>query len=204
MMQKLIRGLLAGSVCALACWPAWSALEMDGVVLEDSVQVGGKSLKLNGAGISMRMMFKIYAMGLYLPHPRGTPQDVLAADGPRRLAITMLRSLRSVDFQGALSAYVNAEGTSLSDVAATGILQISRAVAEQTPGLNKGDQLTLDWVPGMGTVVELNKRPVSAPVRDIAVYNALLNIWLGEHPADPSLKDKLLGRSGVIRAALNY
>ncbi len=203
-MQKLIRSFLAGSMFAMACLPAWSAMEMDGVVLDEIVQVGGRSLKLNGAGISTRLMFKIYAMGLYLTHPRGTPQDVLATDGPRRVAITMLRSLRSTDFQGALAAYVSAEGASLNEVAATGILQISRALAEHTQGLNKGDQLTLDWVPGTGTVVELNRRLVSAPVRDIAVYNALLNIWLGERPADPSLKDKLLGRSGVVHAALNY
>lgn len=203
-MKNRMRGLLAGTVCALACLPVWAAVEMDGVVLEDSVQVAGRSLRLNGAGTSMRLMFKIYAMGLYLPQPRGTPQDVLAVEGPRRVAITMLRSLRSVDFQGALAGYVKSEGSLLPEVAASGILQISQALAELTPGLHKGDQLTLDWVPGMGTVVELNHRPVAAPVRDIAVYNALLNIWLGERPADPSLKDKLLGRGGMIRAALNY
>jgi len=38
----------------------------------------------------------------------------------------------------------------------------------------------------------------------MVIYNALLNIWLGERPADPSLKDKLLGRTGVIRASMNY
>jgi hypothetical protein len=203
-MRKLIRGWLAGSMCALACLPAWSSVEMDGIVLEDSVQVGGKNLRLNGAGVSMRLMFKIYAMGLYLPHPRSTVQDVISADGPRRVSITMLRGLRSVDFQGALAAYVDAEGDNLPGGAATGILQLSRALAEHTSGLNKGDVLTLDWLPGTGTVMELNKRPVMAPLRDMVIYNALLNIWLGERPADPSLKDKLLGRTGVIRASMNY
>jgi len=109
-----------------------------------------------------------------------------------------------VDFQGALAAYVDAEGDNLPGGAATGILQLSRALAEHTSGLNKGDVLTLDWLPGTGTVMELNKRPVMAPLRDMVIYNALLNIWLGERPADPSLKDKLLGRTGVIRASMNY
>jgi len=203
-MQHYIRRCLAATVCALACWPVWSAVEMEGVVLEDSVQVGGRSLKLNGAGVSVRMMFKVYAMGLYLPAQRATPQDVLSTEGPRRLSITMLRTLRGADFQAALAAYVGAEGDKLSETAANGLLQLSHALAEYTPALNKGDVLTLDWVPGTGTVLELNRRPVSTPLRDIAVYNALLNIWLGEHPADPLLKDKLLGRAGVMRAAWSY
>lgn len=203
-MQHLIRCWLAAALCVLACWPAWPAVEMDGIVLEDCVQVGGKSLKLNGAGISMRLMFKVYAMGLYLPAQRATPQDVLATDGPRRLSITMLRNVRSEDFQRGLTSYVSAEGAALPEAAAAGILHLSRALAEQTAGLSKGDVLTLDWLPGTGTVVELNKRPVSAPLRDIAVYNALLNIWLGERPADPTLKDKLLGRATVMRAAWSY
>ena len=203
-MQHYIRRCLAASLCALVCWPAWSAVEMEGVVLEDCVQVGGKSLKLNGAGVSMRMMFKVYAMGLYLPAQRATPQDVLSTEGPRRLSITMLRSLRGADFQAALAAYVGAEGANLPEAAAAGLLQLSHALAEYTPALNKGDVLTIDWLPGTGTVLELNKRPVSAPLRDIAVYNALLNIWLGEHPTDPSLKDKLLGRATVMRAAWSY
>lgn len=203
-MQHPIRRWLAASLCALLCAPVWATVEMEGIVLEDHVQVGGKSLRLNGAGISMRLMFKVYALGLYLPAPRANPQDVLANEGPRRLSITVLRSLRSEDFQRGLTSYVSSEGAALPEVAVAGILHLSRALAEQTAGLHKGDVLTLDWLPGTGTVLELNKRPVTAPLRDIAVYNALLNIWLGERPADPSLKDKLLGRTGVIRAAWSY
>ncbi len=202
--MKGIRRFLAGSACVLACWPAWSAVEIDGIVIEDSVQVAGKVLKLNGAGVSKRMMFKIYAMGLYLPHQRATVQDIFATEGPRRVSITMMRNLRSSEFQEALASYVSDEGAYMPEVAANGILQLSRNLAEQTQALNKGDVLTLDWVPGTGTVVELNKRPVAAPLREIAVYHGLLNIWLGERPADPSLKDKLLGRSGVIKASLSY
>lgn len=134
-MQHLIRCWLAAALCVLACWPAWPAVEMDGIVLEDCVQVGGKSLKLNGAGISMRLMFKVYAMGLYLPAQRATPQDVLATDGPRRLSITMLRNVRSEDFQRGLTSYVSAEGAALPEAAAAGILHLSRARRFAHPGL---------------------------------------------------------------------
>ena len=62
-------------------------------------------------------------------------------------------------------------------------------------GLRKGDRLTLDWVPGVGTVVALNQKPLLAPIADRSVYNALLNVWLGAKPADSSLKTRLLGLS---------
>jgi hypothetical protein len=53
--------------------------------------------------------------------------------------------------------------------------------------------LTLDWVPGVGAVVALNRKPLAAPLRSRAVYDALLLVWLGEKPTDPALKASLLG-----------
>jgi hypothetical protein len=45
----------------------------------------------------------------------------------------------------------------------------------------------------VGTQAELNGRKMLAPVPDIAFYNAILRIWLGDKPADLSLKAALLG-----------
>jgi hypothetical protein len=59
--------------------------------------------------------------------------------------------------------------------------------------LKKGDILVTDWVPGTGTVMTLNGKSVSEPLPDLAFYNALLKIWLGDKPADTSLKPALLG-----------
>lgn len=44
-------------------------------------------------------------------------------------------------------------------------------------------------------MVALNSRPLTPPLRDITFYNALLNIWLGENPADNHLKNVLLGQT---------
>lgn len=195
---------LAATACALACFPCFATVEMEGIALDDSVQVAGRHLKLNGAGISKRLIFKIYALGLYLSDHRATVQEVLESEGPRRLAIAMLRDVSGADFNEALLDYVAAERASLQEGVAGSMLHLGKAIASQPQGLRKGDTLTLDWVPGTGTLVELNKKPLTTPLRDIAVYNALLNIWLGEKPADPALKTKLLGRPPIIRTALTY
>ena len=59
--------------------------------------------------------------------------------------------------------------------------------------INKGDTLHMDWIPGTGTVCELNGKRIGAPVSDLNFYNAVLRIWLGDKPVDRSLKPALLG-----------
>jgi len=194
---------LALAAWAMACSPSMAAIEMDGVALDDSAVVAGKNLKLNGAGISFRLIFKVYAMGLYLLDRKVSLQDVLATDGPRRMVIAMLRDVSSEEFDDAVISALPTDGEDTSPRITSHMQQLGKAIARQPKGLRKGDTLTLDWVPGTGTVIELNKKPLMEPLHDIAFYNALLNIWLGDKPADPSLKTKLLGRSSQLRASTN-
>jgi hypothetical protein len=59
--------------------------------------------------------------------------------------------------------------------------------------VKKGDIVTLDWVPGTGTMAQLNGKKIGEVMPDIAFYNAVLRIWLGEMPAQESVKRELLG-----------
>jgi hypothetical protein len=201
-MFTLLKNTLAAASCIAASLPATAALQIDGVSLEESVQVAGKNLKLNGAGISMRMIFRVYAMGLYLPIRQDTTQDVLRGDGPRRLLITMLRDVSCSDFNDKLREYALAEGASIPTNILDNMQRLVQALERQADGLRKGDVLTLDWVPGSGTQVELNNKPLTPPLRDIAFYKALLNIWIGDKPTDATLKMKLLGQVPEVRSAL--
>jgi len=200
-MFTVLKTTLAAASWLAACLPATAALQMDGISLEDSVQVAGKNLKLNGAGISMRVIFKVYAMGLYLPNRQDTTRDVLLVDGPKRLLITMLRDVSGSDFNDELRQYAVAEGASTPAHILDNMLRLGQAIDRQSNGLRKGDTLTMDWVPGTGTMVELNNKPLTAPLHDIAFYKALLNIWLGDKPADSRLKMKLLGQATELRSA---
>jgi hypothetical protein len=60
------------------------------------------------------------------------------------------------------------------------------------PTVVKGDVVYIDYIPGAGTRVIINdeKKGVIAG-RDF--YTALLDIWLGEEPADNKLKKAMLG-----------
>ncbi|MDR3370107.1 chalcone isomerase family protein [Rhodoferax sp.] len=198
-MFSILKTTLIAASWVAASLPATATMQMDGVALEESVQVAGNDLKLNGAGISMRLIFKVYVIGLYLPNREHSAQEVLHAEGPRRLRITMLRDVSGSDFYDKLRQYTVEEGASIPALILDNMQRVIQAIDRQSNGLHKGDTLTLDWVPGTGTLVGLNNKPLTAPMRDIAFYKALLNIWLGDKPTDSDLKMKLLGRPTEVR-----
>lgn len=191
-MNLRITFLAAALAAALATLPA-AAVEVGGVKLDDSLKVAGKDLKLNGAGVRTRAVFKVYAMGIYLGKKETSTDGVLGASGPRRISIVMLRDVSGDDFGQAFMTGINAN----SDKGEKGkfVNQMVKLgeVFQNVGGLKKGDALTVDWVPEKGTVIELNGKSISDPLPDLAFYNAILKIWLGEKPADSSLKPQLLG-----------
>lgn len=193
---RMFQTLLVPAACAFApAPPAWALDVERSVRIEDSASVAGRQLMLNGAGVARRLVFRVYAIGLYLIDRKDTAAEVLATEGPRRIAIAVLRDISGTDFQRAVADHVHRLALQHDrDMVREQMVVLVRAISKQPEGLREGDTLTLDWIPGTGTVVQLNGKPLVAPMPGQAFYNALLSIWLGDEPAEPSLKPKLLGR----------
>lgn len=191
--RTTLHALAAAALFAAMPSFAFAAVDVAGVKFDDTVTVSGQQLKLNGAGVRTKVIFKVYAAGLYLTEKKTTVPDVLAAPGPRRVAITMLREVSSDDFGKAFTDGINAN-TSKEDrnKILPQIMKFGEVFA-QTPVLKKGDQLSLDWTPNEGTQCYLNGKKIGELMPDVAFYNAVLRIWLGDKPADSSLKPALLG-----------
>jgi hypothetical protein len=193
------RSLALACAAAAALWlgnPAPAlAVDVAGVKIEDSAKVAGKDLRLNGAGVRTRAIFKVYAMGLYLGKKETTTDAVLASTGPRRFTIVMLREVSGDDFGQAFMTGINnntdkaEKGKIVNQMVKLGEIFVN------VGGLKKGDKLIVDWVPDKGTVIELNGKSLSEPLPELGFYNALLKIWLGDKPADSDLKPLLLGAS---------
>ncbi|HEY1093020.1 MAG TPA: chalcone isomerase family protein, partial [Burkholderiaceae bacterium] len=73
-----------------------------------------------------------------------------------------------------------------------GVLKISEIFAAKRE-LAKGENFSVDWVPGTGAVVLVNGKVTGEPIKEPEFYSTLLRIWLGKSPADDQLKDRLLG-----------
>lgn len=187
-----LKALLAGAVLALAWSQGAVAAEVAGVKYADHIKVAGKDLQLNGLGVRTRFIIKVYAAGLYLQDRQATVDDVLKADGPRRLQLTMLRDVSSEDFGNAFMTGLNnnLDSKEKSKI----VTQISKfgEMFATFDALKKGDILNIDWIPGSGTVVTVNGKRNGDITPDLMFYNSVLKIWLGDKPADSTLKTKLL------------
>lgn len=170
------------------------AVELAGVKLDDNVKVGNQDLKLNGAGLRTKVVFKVYAIGLYLPEKKTAVDSVLASPGARRVSITMLRDVGSEEFGKAFTTGIENNADSAERAALAAPMAKFSAMFAATPELKRGDVLYLDWLPGTGMEVLLNGRKISETIVDAAFYNAVLRIWLGVKPVDEQLKRQLLGQ----------
>jgi hypothetical protein len=165
------------------------------VKYDESATVQGTTLHLNGAGIRYKAVFKVYTAGLYLEKKAATPQDVLAQKGPKRMRIVMLRDIDSTELGKLFSRGMedNMDKASFSKLI-PGVLRMSQVFSEYKK-LQAGDQFTVDWVPGTGTVLTVKGKVEGEPFKEPEFFNALVNIWLGNQPADWKLKEALLGKS---------
>jgi hypothetical protein len=178
---------------ALACSMPAQAVDIGGVNVPDSATVAAKELKLNGAGMRALLFIKIYAIGLYTPEKKTTAADVQALAGPRRVALHIQRETNSDEFGKLFIEGMNKNSTAEEKAKVVGqTMKFGEMFASLDP-VKKGDVVTLDWIPGTGTVAQLNGKKIGETMPDIAFYNAVLRIWLGDSPAQESLKRELLG-----------
>lgn len=184
---------LAALCAAASVISAAGAAEVAGVKLDDVTRVANQELKLNGAGIRYKAIFKVYVAGLYLTEKKSTVPDVLAAPGPRRVTIVMLRDISNEELGRGFMSGIQQNSDRNEKVKLIMQLQKFGEVFASIPELKKGDVLTVDWLPGQGTVVHVNGKKVSDVLPDIAFYNAILKIWLGEKPVDTRLRPLMLG-----------
>jgi hypothetical protein len=192
-MKGLTACLLAAALCAAA--PVGAQVSVAGVKYEEGSELRGSKVQLNGAGIRYKLVFKVYAAGLYLPRKAATTEDVLALAGPKRVSLTMLREVEAAEFGKAFTLGIedNHDQATLARLGAS--VQRVNQIFAQHKQLSPGDTVAIDWVPGTGTVLTVKGVPQGEPLPDPEFYNALLRIWLGAKPADARLKDALLGKS---------
>lgn len=182
-----------GATALLSIAAFASAAEVGGVKLDETVRVGNQDLKLNGAGIRYKAIFKVYVAGLYLADRKTTVPDVLAAPGAKRVTIVMLREVSNEELGRGFMSGIQQNSDRAEKAKLITQLQKFGEIFASIPELKKGDVLTTDWVPGSGTLIHLNGKKVSDVLPDAAFYNALLKIWLGDKPVDTKLKPLMLG-----------
>ena len=184
---------LAAALCAPLALHA-QAVTIEGVKYERTVQVANVPVQLQGAGVRYKVFFKVYTAGLYLTVKAPTPEAVLAAPGPKRMHIVMLRDIDANEL-GKLFTKGMEQNSPREEFSKSinGVLRMSDMFSAKKK-LAKGEYFSVDWVPGSGTVVTVDGIVQGEPIKEPEFFNALMKIWLGNSPADWQLKDALLGK----------
>ncbi len=191
-----LRSLSLFCAAALLATSGWAAtVSVNGVKLEDSIDIQGTKLQLNGAGVRVKVIVKVYVAALYLNKKAATTEEVLTATGPKRLTLTLLRDIDAGEL-GKLFTKGVEDNTARGDMAKLipGLLRMGQIFADQK-NLKSGDSVFIDWVPGTGTVLTINGKVQPDPFKEPEFFTAMMRIWLGDKPADYQLKDALLGKS---------
>lgn len=191
-----MRSMLASLLLAAMLLPlaARADVSLAGVKYDEATDLRGARLQLNGAGIRYKGPFKVYTAGLYLQKKAATPDEILAMPGAKRMSVVMLRDIDASELGKLFVRGVedNMDRNAMAKLI-PGLMRMSQIFTEHR-NLKTGDQFTLDWVPGTGTVVSVRGIPQGEPFKEPEFFNALMRIWLGPVPADWKLKDSLLGK----------
>ena len=197
--RSILLFVVAATSLALPLTTTAQTTDVAGVKFDPSPHVAGAKLQLNGAGVRYKAVFKVYAAALYLNAKATTLDAVLAAPGPKRMQIVMLRDIDGNELGKLFTRGMqdNAPREEFSKSIA-GTMKMSDVFSARKKLLT-GESFSIDWLPGTGTVIMVNGKPAAEPIKEPEFYSAMMKIWLGKSPADAQLKDALLGAapSGV-------
>jgi hypothetical protein len=173
--------------CAIA-----AAAELAGVFVDDEIKTStGETLVLNGIGLREKFWVDVYVGALFLTSKSTDVAEILSQPGPWRVQLDFV--YKEVDQKKLIKAW--REGFEKNQSAAT--LQQLQARIEQfyqyfDSGVVAKEQYAFDYLPQQGVRVTRNRKELGViPGEDFK--NALLEIWLGNHPADKKLKKGMLG-----------
>lgn len=176
---------------------AGTTTEVENFKFDNEINVGGQRLVLNGAGVRYKLVFKLYAMALYLPKKSNSVDEIIAMPGRKRIQMLALREMPVAEFGRMTARGIQASATRddlvkiLPDVARIGQLY---GAYDRT---NLGDEILMDWTPGAGLTVHFRGALQGDPFVQPELFNTLLKVWMGDKPADAQLKAALLGHTAA-------
>jgi Chalcone isomerase-like len=189
-MKNLFKIALA--VLFLAFTFCAQAIEIKGVKVDETAQVGGNALLLNGAGVRTKMMFKVYVAALYLAQKTNDASAAVSDTGNKRVSMHFLRELSAEKFLHAINEGFAANNSAAEMIAIDAQMKAFQQMIHSIKAVNEADVITLDYA-NAGTQVNMNGKTLGT-VEGAAFNQALLRVWLGEKPVDASLKKAMLGQ----------
>lgn len=179
----------------LPFWASFaSALVIDDHEIKNIIPATSQhpELKLNGA--SMRVLYGVvdtYIGKLYVEEPTTDEVALVESDQYKRMVFHI--AMKRVSGRRIAKALYDALQLNLTEEEALLLedrLQQMVEMFDQT--VHRGEEGYIEWVPGIGSRIVLNGT-VKGVIEGKDLYDAVLEIWVGENPVGTTFKDQILG-----------
>jgi hypothetical protein len=187
-----MKKVIAGTFAFLMSFAPLSALEIQGVIVPPTAQVGGETLQLNGAGLRtftlLMIPIKIYVASLYTPAAIRSESGMMSFPGPMEFDFTFLRAVNQSDVTKAWeSQFAQSVSYTYPGYARDRDAFIAMFGPLQNHGVEKIQLI------GTNTVIfDQGTQKGTIPGRDF--QKSFLSLWFGANPVAADLKNALLGK----------
>ncbi len=189
----MIRKVLLMVMVVLLFLPAFSlnlnAATFKGVTMEDTIEVEGQQLALNGMALRKKMIFKVYVAGLYLPQKESDWQKILNADTMRRGVMHFVRSVGAGKINDGWMDGLKANTPDASPE----LKKQFETLCTLMEDMKDGNRIVFTYIPAKGTEIKV-KGKVKGTLEGKAFADALFACWIGAKPGPGTgFKEDLLG-----------
>jgi hypothetical protein len=187
MMRKVVLTILVLALM-VSVYPLFAGT-LKGVTMEDSIEVDGQKMVLNGMALRKKVIFKVYVAGLYLPQKESDWKKILDSDTMRQ---TVMHFVRSVGPGKINDAWMEGLEDNTPD-ASPGLKKQFETLCSYMEEVKNGDRIVFTYVPGKGTTVEVKDKQKGI-LEGKPFADALFACWIGPEPGPgEGFKEDLLG-----------
>jgi hypothetical protein len=185
---------LATAAFALLLNTAACAAEIEGINVPENVRLDadGPALVLNGAGVRVRLIFKVYVAALYLPAKVSNGETIIGGNQPVRFVMHLLRNLSGETINSSINDALRETLTPEQRKPLDERMARFDAIFTTLRELSEGTRITLDYLPSTGTTIRVDADE-KGRIPGADFVQALLRVWLGDRARDPDLRKALLG-----------
>lgn len=191
-MNKTIVKIISFTFFLTSLFLGAQAAELGGVTVKDEITLSnGDMLVLNGMGLREKLWIDVYVGSLYLKSKVNNVADVLSQPGSLRIQMDFVykevtsKKLNKAWKEGFEKNQPEEKINSLTE-------RMDQFYSFFEESAVKGDSFIIDYIPGQGATISKNGSLLGTITGD-DFKNALVEIWLGNFPADKGLKKGMLG-----------
>ncbi len=189
-MKKLVGFTLVLCLAFVIGPMSASAAECEDISYDETIEVNGTTLELNGMGIreATFLQVNVYVAALYLENTSNDGPAIAASGETKRLVLHFVRDVEVDDITSAYDeSFETNAGRGLS-----GIQDRVNTLNSWMEDMAVGEQMVFTYIPGSGVEVSV-KGNVKGVIEGDDFARVFFLIWLGSEPPNEGLRTGLLG-----------